>query len=151
NFTDNSTPGVSGGLTYNWVFTGGSPGISGNKNESVTYANTGKYNVTLKVTNSKGCFSSETKTQYVEVLDKPVIDFSTVNNKTDYCSAPASVTFNPSVTGAPTPYTYSWNFNPGTSGATNPTHSFTGPAPAQYNVTLTVTAGNTCVNTITKN
>ena len=151
NFTDNSTPGVSGGLTYNWVFTGGSPGTSANKNESVTYTNSGKYNVTLQVTNSKGCFSSETKTQYIEVLDKPVIDFSAANNKTDYCSAPASVTFNPSVTGAPTPYTYSWNFSPGTSGATNPTQIFTGPAPAQYNVTLTVTAGNTCTNTITKN
>lgn len=157
NFTDNSTPGTTGTTTYQWVFGNGSTPatLTGTntqaRNPSVTYNVSGTNNVTLKVTNSKGCEHSLTKQLYVTVLERPVVDFSA--NKTDFCSAPGTATFTPTVSGnAPGPYTYSWDFGPaGTSTSTSPTVTFNGPAPAQYIVKLTVTSSNGCATTVTKN
>lgn len=155
NFTDNSSLGVAGTATYRWVFgNGATPGMvtgsnTQSKNPTTVYNNSGTNNVTLEVTNAKGCVSSVTKQLYVNVLEKPVVNFTA--NQTDFCSAPDTATFTPTVTGnAPGPYTYSWDFGNGTSVATSPTQSFNGPAPANYTVRLTVTAANGCATTVTK-
>lgn len=153
NFNNTSNPGVSGSVTYTWVLgSGATPGTSTQKNPSAVYTS-GPNNVTLTVINSKGCESTVTKPQYIDVSSKPTVNFTA--SQTDFCGAPGTVTFTPSVSGsAPGPYTYAWKFggagNP-TSTATSPTHTYNGPAPAQYNVELTVKSSNGCEETVTKN
>ncbi|HEY9178550.1 MAG TPA: PKD domain-containing protein [Flavipsychrobacter sp.] len=158
NFTFTGTPGVTGTTHYTWVFgNNATPNtISGNNmnTASAVYPTAGTYNVTLQVTNNKTCFSSLTKQVYITVKEKPVINF-TASPKTDFCAGETpTVTFTPSVTGnAPIPYTYNWEFGgPGnpTSISTSPTHTYPGPAPAQYTVKLTVLSSNGCLETITK-
>lgn len=157
NFTSTGTPGVTGTTHYTWVFgNNATPNtISGNNmnTASAVYPTAGTYNVTLQVTNNKGCFNSLTKQVYITVKEKPVINF-TASPKTDFCAGETpTVTFTPSVTGsAPGPYTYAWELNgPGnTSTSTSPTYTYPGPAPAQYTVKLTVLSNNGCTETITK-
>lgn len=150
NFTNTSNPNTSGNATYSWVLgTGAAPAVSTSKNPSATYT-TGPNNVTLTVTNSKGCVNTITKTAYIDVLPEPTVNFTA--NKTDFCGAPATVNFTPSITGsAPGPYTYAWTFGgAGTSTNTNPSQTFNGPAPAQYTVQLNVTSSNGCNGSVIK-
>ncbi len=145
-FSNSSTPGESGATSVTWVF--GSSGTSSNQNPTYTFNQTGFHDVSLKVTNSKGCSQTLTKSQYVEVTNKPSGSFSA--SQTNYCSAPASVSFSATASGAGS-ISYNWDFGDGsTSTAQNPTHSYSGPAPASYTVKLTITDGN-CSETITKN
>src|SRR5690606_3459825 len=101
---------------------------------NVSYSAPGTYNVTVQVTNAKGCFSSISKPAFITVKDKPVVNF-TASPGTDFCGEPHTVTFNPAVTGsAPGPYSYSWDLDGATSTATSPSHTYTGPAPKAYTV-----------------
>ena len=66
NCTDNLA-----GVTYNWLFPGGSPSSSSLENpENIAYDTPGVYTITLEVTNECGMTST---TQEFEVLEKPVI------------------------------------------------------------------------------
>lgn len=144
-FNNTSTPGVTGAFTSYWVMgVGTTPGTSNAKNPSATYTS-GPNNVTLTVTNSKGCKMSLTKTAYINVLPEPSIQFSA--NKENFCSAPAAANFTSTVAGASGPYTYAWTFGGSTA---NPSHNFPGPAPIQHTVGVTVTAANGCKATTTK-
>ncbi|MDR1981533.1 MAG: PKD domain-containing protein [Tannerellaceae bacterium] len=61
-FTDQSTGGAT---TWNWTFTGGDPASSDQQNPGIiTYANSGKYPVTLQVGNGK---SNEETTEIIKV------------------------------------------------------------------------------------
>lgn len=145
NFSNTSSPGEPGTVTRQWVF--GATGTSGLNNPSYTFNSPGMYDVSLKVTNSKGCTQTLTKSNYIDVKNKPTGSFSA--NTTDFCSAPASVNFTASGSGSGA-VSYSWDFGDGnTSTAQNPTHSYSGPAPASYTVKLTITDAN-CQETITK-
>lgn len=64
-FYDISTEGPTSRL---WTFNGGTPSTSTSDSVTVTYANTGTYDVTLDATNSAGT-GSLTKTVYVEVTN----------------------------------------------------------------------------------
>ncbi|HBF19370.1 MAG TPA: hypothetical protein DDW81_04680 [Cryomorphaceae bacterium] len=65
--------------TRNWVFNGGVPAVSTNKNETVTYNTPGFYTTELAVANSAGK-DTAVYTQYIEVIEPaPVIDFSADN------------------------------------------------------------------------
>jgi gliding motility-associated-like protein len=60
------------GVTYNWVFSGGTPSSSTLKNpENISYDTLGIHTITLEVTN--GCGTSNTAMQEFEVLEKPVV------------------------------------------------------------------------------
>ena len=64
NFTDISsgTP-----VSWNWIFPGGTPGVSSEKNPSgIVYNNEGIYDVTLSISNGLS-FSTLTKTDYINV------------------------------------------------------------------------------------
>ena len=64
NFVDQSTNSPT---TWTWVFEGGTPGTSSNKNPSnITYEQVGIYDVTLTVTNAYG-EDTEVKSNFVEV------------------------------------------------------------------------------------
>lgn len=49
------------GLTYAWIFQGGTPASSSLANPSVTWTSTGTYTVTLQVSDALGCTNSSTK------------------------------------------------------------------------------------------
>ncbi len=148
-FTFSGSLGVTGSANYSWVFgNGATPGTGSGSVVTTTYTDPGKNNVTLTVTNNKNCFASITKTEFITVKEKPVVNF-TASPKTDYCAnETAAVTFNPTVTGgAPGPYTYSWDLDGATSTQTTPSHTYNGPPPAQYTIKLTVKSNNGCSET----
>lgn len=153
-FTFTGSLGVTGGNpNYSWVFgNGATPATGTGSPVTTTYTSPGTNHVTLTVTNSKNCFGSITKQNYITVKEKPVINF-TASPKTDFCANETpQVTFNPVITGgAPGPYTYAWELGgPGNppSGATSPTHTYPGPAPAQYTVKLKVQSSNGCNDSV---
>lgn len=146
-FTDKSTLNTPGAGTYFWIFTNSAPSTA--QNPTNVY-NDGPYDVTLKVINSKGCPAELTKKNYVDVYDKPAVTFTA--NVTEFCAAPGTVNFSCMVNGNLGPYTYDWDFGDGSTHATtqNTSHTFTGPAPKYYTVTLTVTDKNNCKTIVSK-
>ena len=71
-FIDNSVDGGKTITSWEWTFENGSPSShNGQTPPSITYATIGKFDVTLKVTNSKGS-TTATKTDYVKVTPTPV-------------------------------------------------------------------------------
>ena len=76
----NFNQALSGGTsTYSWSFPGGTPSSSTDANPTVTYANTGSYNVSLTVNNG-GSSDTETKNNFINVK-------SCAEGGTDYCAA----------------------------------------------------------------
>jgi len=152
-FTFSGSLGMTGTANYSWVFGNGSAPATGSGSPvTTTYTTPGTNHVTLTVTNSKNCFASITKQNFVTVKEKPTVNFTA--NRTDFCADDtAAVEFTPIVSGAQTPYTYTWELGgPGnpTTNAVMPSHTYPGPAPAQYTVKLTVQSSNGCTETITK-
>ena len=66
NFTDLSAPAAT---SWSWSFSGGTPTSSTTQNPSVTYNTVGDYDVSLTASNSYGTGNTETKTQYIHVVD----------------------------------------------------------------------------------
>ncbi len=145
NFTNSSNPVVPGVATYSWSFGDGSA-INTTQNPPHTYQNPGFYNVTLSVTNSAGCVSSQTLTQYINVYDPPDADFTF----TPVCKAPGTTTFTSTVTTGTPPYTYHWDYGDNTTPGTtaNPTHTYA--TSGTFNVTLVVTDVNGCMDIVVK-
>jgi len=142
-FTSTSTGGVPGPLICTWNF---GDGFSGTGNPIThTYTASGWYNVTLSVKNSDGCISSLTKAMYIHVFTPANINMSANSNY--FCQAPAHVVFT-NLTSGTGPFTYTWRFGDGSpsSSATDPTHDYS--APGSYNVTLVVTDGNGCTDSL---
>lgn len=106
NFTDLSTGAPT---TWNWTFTGGTPGTSTSQNPTVTYATAGTYTVTLTVGNANGT-NSITQTNYITVTtcSNPVASFTP--SATSLCEGDC-ITINNTSTSAST---YGWIFNGGT-------------------------------------
>ena len=67
NFTDAS----SGASSWSWTFEGGTPATSTDQNPSVVYSTSGYYDVSLTVINSAGNSDTETKANYINVLETP--------------------------------------------------------------------------------
>jgi PKD repeat protein len=76
NFTSQVANGVA--TSYAWTFTGGTPATSSNASQTVTYAATGMYTVTLTTSNAYGS-NTISKTAYIKVIPTvasiPVADF----------------------------------------------------------------------------
>ncbi len=130
--------------TFNWNF---GNGITSNSlSPCVTYSDTGTYSVQLIVTDNQGCKDSLTKTNYIKAIS-PKADF--IADSTQAPCPPFTVNFTSTSTGLAGNTTYLWDFGNGaTSTAQNPTHIFT--LPGTYTVTLIVTSGNGCSDTIVK-
>ncbi|MDX1905652.1 MAG: PKD domain-containing protein [Bacteroidia bacterium] len=109
---------------------------------SHTYATDGSYQVTLTVTDSKGCTGSSTRS----VLVTPVPTVAFTANR--YGCAPSPVTFTDASTAAAAKVAWLWTFGDGTSSTLqNPVKTYT--ADGNYTVSLTVTDANGCTNTLT--
>lgn len=115
------------GNTYEWSFSGGSPSLSNNANESVLFGEAGNHTAILTVTNAAG---SSTVTQVVTIFPMPTADFTVeVNGLT------ASFTNT-----SDNAITYSWNIAGTNINEEHP--SFTFPDVGTYDVILT--AENDC-------
>lgn len=73
NFTDQS---LNNPTSWEWTFEGGSPGVSSAQNPSVTYADAGKYQVSLMVTNHDGSDAVIRKNCINVTLPPPVAGFT---------------------------------------------------------------------------
>lgn len=150
NSTSSTIPAGEGSITgWNWNF--GDPGSGANNtsnapNPAHTYANAGTYFVTLIVSTSNGCFSTPRVIQVnVDPLPAPSFGF----DKPSYCIPNAIVTFsNASTIPSGSAMTYTWDFGDLSTGTgPTPSHHYTSVGP--FNVTLTATSAENCVNTIT--
>lgn len=139
-FTNLSVPGGPGPNTYYWDFGNGQ--TSTLQNPSATYSTSGNFNVSLIVTNVHGCSQTFVKNNYIHTYPKPDANFTSTNN--NVCSAPATVTFNNTTTGA---VSYQWFFGNGqNSTQTSPSYTYT--TSGSYTVTLVATNSNGCKDTL---
>lgn len=139
---------ASGSLTnYTWQFGDNTPSATG-PNVLHLYTDFGFYNATLTATSDQGCLSSFTQTVFVSPTPTPSFDIvsackdslvlvstsSTVEGTLDYIA------------------THEWDFGDPASGANNttmevnPVHVYA--ASGFYTITLTITTGNGCTNTL---
>lgn len=140
--------------TWTWNFGDGTAPLVQNTNADVThiFANAGNYNVTLTVTTSDGCNSTNTSLPVVVApLPRPAFSFPA-----SVCLPAAAVNFTNNSTiadGTQNSFTYSWDFGDPASGtnntstAINPTHIYNGPGP--YSIKLFVTSGAGCTGDTT--
>jgi len=131
NFTDQS---ANSPTSWVWLFPGGTPSSSTQKNPTITYSTPGTYNVTLTVTNATGS-NSKTSNSYISVYANP----SASVTKTDAtCAGVNDGSADLSVTGGTPPYTYHWSDNAASQDLTNV---------AAGNYSVTVTDANSCTAT----
>lgn len=147
-FTNNSTPGVgqTGGGTlssYSWNFDNNGNSSTLQNPPSQTYMTPNVYNVSLFVTDSRGC--SDTLTQALPANYRPLANFTA--DDTIQC-APVQIQFN-DLTSITVPVTWSWNFGDnGTATTANPNHLY--QQDGNYTITLVVTDANGCMDTFTR-
>ena len=140
-FTDNSSGNPT---SWNWDLGNGT--ISIKQNPTTTYFNAGTYIVKLTVSNAGGS-DSITKTQFITIYDKPVVNF-TVTDSLD--CVPFTTTFTDLSTAPLGSITsWEWDFDDGSfSIVQNPQHLYS--TAGNYNITLKVTNTGGCINTLTK-
>jgi len=148
-FTDRSTIPVPGNITdIQWRYGDNNFG-SGNL-ATHQYDTSGFYNVTMIVTSLAGCVDSFTQTVFVHPI--PVADFAVTNA----CQDSVVFSFNGSAVGGGLDQisSYAWDFGDTGAGGNNnssleaPTHVYA--QAGTKTVTLTVTTGNGCANTTTR-
>ncbi len=150
NFFDQTNPAPNVTITeWIWDFGDGSPVVSaanGNPQQH-TYATPGTYTATLKVKTASGCFSNPTPVTVV-VGPKPVASF----NFGGACLPSGATQFTDNSTisdGTQALFTYAWTFGDGgTSNVASPNHTYATSGP--FNVTLTVTSNNGCIDDSTR-
>ncbi len=145
NFTLIATGSVS---SVKWDFGDGT--TSTERNPKHQYSQTGKYTVTVTVTDQYGIEVSETKVDFIEILEPPFVDF--IASPTEGAITPdliggrvpgLDVTFTDLSVGTDTmlPKAWFWNFGDGTTPAEqtqqNPVHRYT--REGFFTVTLEVT------------
>jgi gliding motility-associated-like protein len=140
NFQDISPDAVS----WQWNF--GDGGTSTQKNPAHTYNSAGYFDVTLTITDSKGCQNTYTQTSFVQIV-APVI------NVTDLpAGGCAPYSFSPSPSAATVDGVAGWLWNFGEAGATstasNPTYVYNNTGTYTLSVTITTTDGCTATTTI---
>jgi gliding motility-associated-like protein len=138
-FTDTSNFAT----TWFWDFGDGT--TSNQQNPLHTYTANGTYTVKLTIS-FNGCVDTETKTAYITVTDPVQFTFSA--NDSNSCNAPFSVNFTSSTSGGASGYLWDFGDNT-TSTLANPSHTYT--AEGAFNVTLSVSNSQGCINTKTAN
>ncbi len=141
--TDLSTAGV-GNTNVSWEWDFGNGITSTQQNPQVTYTTAGVFNVTLKVTNDKGCTRTLSRPSYITVTAGVTAAFT--HTQPTVCGAPADISFTNTSTGPPT-LTYLWDFGDGNfSAATSPVHTYA--VNGTYIVTLVTFSSAGCQDTI---
>lgn len=137
-FTNISTGNIAGSA---WDF-GGDPVIS--TDATFTFPTAGTFPVSLGVTTATGCFG--TATRQVTVHPNPTAAFTAP----DVCLGEDTPFTDGSTISGGSIDTYAWDFgdNVGTSAQASPTYTYSDPN--SYDVTLTVTSDQGCVNAATE-
>ncbi len=139
-FTANTGMGIIG---FAWDFGDGSTG-TGNP-VSHTYPIAGNFTVTLIVTDTLGCTDTLVKPQYIQI-NPPVANFNP--NITSGCP-PLTVTFTDASTATNGLVAWDWDFGDGNTGTGTPVnHTYV--LPGTYSVTLIVTDGQGCRDTLVR-
>ncbi len=142
-FADSSSGG-SGSFSYEWDF--GDTQTSTAQNPSHAYADPGTYTVSLTVTDSADNSVTETKMDYVSVVDPPDADFG---GDPTALIVGQSVSFTDMSGGGVGALSYEWDFgDTWTSANQNPSHAYADPG--TYTVSLTVTDAATNTDTETR-
>lgn len=132
-----------GAVAWDWDF--GDGGTSNLQNPWHQYETPGNYTVTLTVTSNHGCTNTLTIPAYITILPSPEADFKA---DTLVCTT-VPVQFTDLST--PDATTWSWNFGDGSGWSStqqNPAHAYANPG--EYTVTLAVTNGLGCPDTLIK-
>ncbi|CAN5326415.1 hypothetical protein BH09BAC5_BH09BAC5_00790 [soil metagenome] len=143
NFSDLSTissPGVI--AAWDWDFGDGNTSTA--QSPANCYPVAGQYNITLTVKSADGCTSTITIPNYIDVFANPVAVFSANPQPTTIFNA--QIFFTDASSNA---NTWAWSFgdvNNSSSTLQNP--SFTYDAPVCYQVLLTVTSSDGCVDSV---
>ncbi|TAL60315.1 MAG: PKD domain-containing protein, partial [Bacteroidetes bacterium] len=140
-FTDNSTGNPT---TWDWNFGDGSPNVT-QQNPSHTYLATGTYTVTLIVSSVAGCNDTTVNPVTIYPIPIPLFKADTVCAGNPSSFTDLSYMPNGNIT------SWLWDFGDGTStsSAQNPIHTYA--SSGNFNVTLTVTSNNGCVNSLVVN
>ncbi|MEM9545489.1 MAG: PKD domain-containing protein [Bacteroidota bacterium] len=136
-------------INYRWNFddpASGSNNTSNDENPTHQYNSPGTYNVTLEIESTNGCTSA----YQLEVIvdDGPLADFIFPPSACTDAGIMFEAIQDEKI------YTYEWDFDDPSSGIANISnspiaiHTFSGTG--SYDVTLTVTDGNNCIQSITK-
>jgi len=143
NFTDASSNSGSGTITnYLWDFGDGS--TSTMQNPNYVYDTPGIYTVSLTVTNSLGCTSTDVNSNYVQVIG-PDVNFGADITFSD--CPDLTVNFTDSTIFSAPIVAWNWNFGDATTSNTqNPTHTYTDFG--SYDVTLTIQDIDGCSRTL---
>lgn len=130
--------------TFQWHF---GNGITSNAlTPCVTFSDTGLFTIKLIITDNQGCKDSLIKTNYIKAIN-PIADFTA--DTTQAPCPPFAVQFTSNSSGLAGTTSYYWDFGNGASStAQNPVHIYT--VPGAYSVTLIITSGNGCSDTIVK-
>ncbi|MEP6465349.1 MAG: PKD domain-containing protein [Parafilimonas sp.] len=140
-FTNNSKAGSGTILNYLWDL--GDGNIDTTVNVNHTYTSAGTFDITLKVTNSFGCYNALTKSDLIQISDGVNAGFSLTS--LDICKTPATATFKNASNGSGT-LIYNWDFGDGQKSSTaSPLHNYT--SSGSYNVLLTVQSSGGCSDT----
>ncbi|GAB4251827.1 MAG: hypothetical protein Kow0079_06060 [Vicingaceae bacterium] len=145
-FYNNTAANMNGSSV--WSFGDGS-GANNLDTVTHTFVNPGSYDVSLTITspnNQGGCTGTNTINNYINVWPLPTADFTMSPNPADALN-PLVAFFDQSYTNI-----VAWDWNLGglaSSNLQNPTYSFPEDT-GTYNIVLTVTDANGCVNSTTE-
>lgn len=143
-FVDSSISSLSSIIAWSWDL--GNGNTSSQKNPTTTYSQAKFYHVSLMVRDANGCTNTLTKTNYIQGLTPPSVDF-TASKQFD-CNLPFSTQFSSTVSPVGS-YQYAWDFgNNKQSVLPNPTESYT--QFGNYNVTLRVINATQCTVQVVK-
>jgi gliding motility-associated-like protein len=149
-FQQNSQPGQGTITNYAWNFGDGTTG-SGPTPQHY-YTQTGYYNITLTVTNSGGCSTTQTYYRTLRLVQGVQTNF-TWNETGNTCNAPFTLNFL-NQTAGPGTMSYNWSLGagaaPASSSAVNP-NGISYPSAGSYPVTLIAESSLGCADTLTQN
>ncbi|MFO7868834.1 MAG: PKD domain-containing protein [Bacteroidales bacterium] len=148
NYNDGTTLEIedSASAGYNWKLNGIRIATdTSQKNPTHTFTNRGLYDISLTVTDSRGCDTTLTKIDYIQPTQPhPGINIPSVTCFYD------TIAFSNTSTG--TDLSYTWDFGDTyTSTKEEPKHSYFVTADSVITVSLTATDKNSCDSTVTKN
>ncbi|HEV7329727.1 MAG TPA: PKD domain-containing protein [Flavisolibacter sp.] len=139
NFTDGSD--TTAGAITQWFWDFGDGSTSTESNPSHIYTKPGTYKVSLVVTNASGCSKNFSRTNYIEVYEKPSI---AIINDTTSCLG-SGVSFKSTMEADDAArFDWKWNFGNGETDTTQSPEPQIYDAAGTYAVTLTLTDGFGC-------
>lgn len=129
------------GSIYHWNFGDGATGTT----DDVTHVflNSGTYDISLEVTSTDGCVASATYESYIDVMETPIAQFTYSPNEIDIIDTRVQFANNSEFA-----YSYEWDFGDGSAlnAEENPMHAYAEIGNRNYNVKLTASNANGCVD-----